>query len=141
MTASRGPLFAANSSGMKSRFPFAALATFIVAVAPALVASGGCSSTTATSDAGADTGAAFPSCKAIIDACHPVDTGEGPGRDCHDIGHAGKSEEECAPKKAACVATCLAMVADSGTDAAIDAPKPADASADADSGHAHDHDP
>lgn len=51
----------------------------------------------------------FPSCQAIIDVCHPVDVGEGPASECHDVAHDdGASEEKCAARKTECLATCAA---------------------------------
>jgi hypothetical protein len=47
----------------------------------------------------------FPSCQAIIDACHPLDVGDGPIHDCHDVASAGP-EASCAAKKTECLATC-----------------------------------
>src|SRR5689334_15408794 len=43
---------------------------------------------TAPSPAPAATGHAspYPACNAIIQACHPLDVGEGPIHDCHDLG-------------------------------------------------------
>jgi hypothetical protein len=78
----------------------------------------------------------FPSCQAVIDACHPLDTGEGAIHDCHEIAHDNATEEKCAAKKAECLATCTPSDADSGADASsADATEAgaaeADASADA----------
>lgn len=51
----------------------------------------------------------FASCQAIIDACHPKDTGEGAAHDCHDQAHApAATEASCAAKKDACLTTCTA---------------------------------
>lgn len=41
----------------------------------------------------------FPSCQAIIDACHPADIGEGPAHDCHEVAHDDGAEEKCAAKR------------------------------------------
>ncbi len=50
---------------------------------------------------------AFPSCQTIIDACHPLDVGDGPIHDCHEVGHGtGATEANCAAKKTECLATC-----------------------------------
>lgn len=57
----------------------------------------------------------FPSCQAILDACHPADTGEGPANACHELVHDDGTEEKCAPKKVECEATCRAILADAGT--------------------------
>lgn len=50
----------------------------------------------------------FPSCQAIVDACHPLDVGAGPIHDCHDVGHDATSDAPCAAKKAECLKTCVA---------------------------------
>lgn len=51
----------------------------------------------------------YASCQAIIDACHPKDTGEGAAHDCHDRAHAPTaSEAACAAEKTTCTATCSA---------------------------------
>ncbi|MBK6697382.1 MAG: hypothetical protein IPG50_35105 [Myxococcales bacterium] len=50
----------------------------------------------------------FASCTAIIDACHPVDVGAGAIHDCHEAAHNATKEDDCAPKKATCVALCAA---------------------------------
>ncbi|MBX3187300.1 MAG: hypothetical protein KF819_09800 [Labilithrix sp.] len=48
----------------------------------------------------------FPSCDVIIKACHEKDVGAGPVNDCHSLAHDAKSDDECAPKKDACLKTC-----------------------------------
>ena len=59
----------------------------------------------ACSDDKKDDGA--PSCKAIIEACHPLDPGSGPIHECHEAAEAdGVTEQTCAGKKAECLATC-----------------------------------
>jgi hypothetical protein len=45
------------------------------------------------------------SCKAIIDACHPLDTGSGPIHDCHEMSESS-TEETCNSKKADCLSVC-----------------------------------
>lgn len=65
----------------------------------------------------------FPSCQAIIDACHPLDVGEGPIHDCHDVAHDATSDQACAAKKAECLKTCVATDAGAvDAAAATDAP-------------------
>jgi hypothetical protein len=57
------------------------------------------------------------SCQAIIDACHPLDTGGGPIHDCHELAHVDTAtEQSCAAKKAECLVTC-APSGDGGADA------------------------
>ncbi len=59
----------------------------------------------------------YADCKAIIDACHLYDIGEGAVHDCHDLAHDAKSEADCTPKKEECFQTCRAAGAatDAGT--------------------------
>jgi hypothetical protein len=58
----------------------------------------------------------YPSCDAIIKACHPLDVGDGPIHDCHDFAHAeSATEEACAARKADCLRICVPS--DAGTDA------------------------
>ncbi len=101
-------------------------------VAGALFAFVGCSSTStpsSTTDASADAStqadagehtSPYPSCQAILSACHELDTGEGPIHECHEVAHDATSEADCAPRKAECLATCVEP-ADAGADAASDA--------------------
>ena len=56
----------------------------------------------------------YPSCDAIIKACHPYDVGEGDIHDCHDQGHEAHSDADCAPVKQQCLDLCAAA-ADGGT--------------------------
>jgi hypothetical protein len=63
------------------------------------------STTSSSSSRGGRHLSPYPSCQAIIDACHPYDVGEGPIHDCHDLASNGP-EAACAPKKDECVATC-----------------------------------
>jgi hypothetical protein len=57
----------------------------------------------------------YPSCDAIIKACHPFDVGDGPIHDCHDYAHAeNATEESCAAKKAECLRICVPS--DAGAD-------------------------
>ena len=53
-----------------------------------------------------DTAAEPPSCKAIVEACHELDKGDGPIHDCHEFAEGGKTEAECAAKKTECLTTC-----------------------------------
>ncbi len=79
----------------------------------------------------------FASCQAILDACHEFDTGEGPVHDCHEIAHDATSEETCAPKKTACLATCAAAADAGPSDSGASDATVHDAASDA--AHAHDH--
>jgi hypothetical protein len=76
--------------------------------------------TTSKTDAGSHY-SSYPTCDAIIKACHPLDVGDGPIHDCHDLGHGATSDAECAPKKDECLRTCVATPdggsADGGGDA------------------------
>jgi hypothetical protein len=56
------------------------------------------------------------SCKAIVEACHPKDTGSGPIHECHEFAESGKTEADCAAKKAECLATCAQGPTDAGAD-------------------------
>lgn len=78
----------------------------------------------------------YPSCDAIIQACHPYDVGEGPVHDCHDLGHGALNDSECASKKDDCLKICAAA-ADGGT--AVDASDASASDASGD-GSAHMHD-
>lgn len=83
----------------------------------------GCSSDDdhhSSSSSGGDHTSPYPSCQAIIDACHPVDVGDGPQHDCHEIAHDNGTEASCAAKKAECLVTC-SSVSDAGTADASDA--------------------
>ncbi len=55
----------------------------------------------------------FPTCDAIIKQCHPLDVGEGPIHDCHDLGHGAEKDEDCIPKKD----ECLTKICIAGSDA------------------------
>jgi len=59
-----------------------------------------------TDEAGGHT-SPYPSCNAIVMACHKYDVGEGPIHDCHEVGHAATSDEPCVAQKAACLALCV----------------------------------
>jgi hypothetical protein len=61
-----------------------------------------------------DHGSEPASCTAIVDACHPKDTGSGPIHECHEFAESGKTESECAAKKAECLSTCSGSPADAG---------------------------
>lgn len=54
-----------------------------------------------------------PSCKAIMDVCHDVDTGEGEIKMCHDIAH-DDVEAACADHELHCIPLCEAAAADGG---------------------------
>lgn len=79
-------------------------------VATALVVLGACSS---NDDHHHDS--SYPSCDAIIEACHPVDKGEG-GKisECHTLAHEATGDATCAPKKDECVHVCEAAATDAG---------------------------
>lgn len=63
----------------------------------------------------------YPTCKQIVETCHPFDVGKGPIHDCHDLGHAAKSDAECIPKKEECLRICVPSPEDDGgTDAGAD---------------------
>jgi hypothetical protein len=88
---------------MKKKIFGAALAAVLVAVA------WGCSSDDdqkPSSSSGGDHTSPYPSCQAILDACHPLDVGEGPIHDCHELAHEEGTEQTCAAKKAECLTTC-----------------------------------
>jgi hypothetical protein len=65
----------------------------------------------------------YPACNAIIEACHPLDVGEGPIHDCHNLGHEATSDADCIPKKDECLRICVpesdagATSGDGGADA------------------------
>jgi hypothetical protein len=88
--------------------------------------SSGSSGTIPSDEAGGHT-SPYPSCNEITHACHAFDVGEGPIHDCHELGHAAKSDEPCAAQKAHCLSLCV-------TDGGVDAGNDADAG---DAGHAH----
>ena len=54
-----------------------------------------------------------PTCAAIMDACHDVDTGEGEIAMCHDIAH-DDVEAACADHELHCIPLCEAAAADGG---------------------------
>jgi hypothetical protein len=54
-----------------------------------------------------------PTCKAITDVCHDVDTGEGEIGMCHDIAH-DDVEAECVAHELHCIPLCEAAAADGG---------------------------
>lgn len=67
----------------------------------------------------------FASCQAIIDACHPLDVGEGAIHDCHEVAHdatEATGDGECVAKKDECLKTCVADAgtSDGGSDAGHD---------------------
>lgn len=71
---------------------------------------------TTTSPTPATTGhvSPYPACNEIIQACHPLDVGDGPIHDCHDLGHEAKSDADCSPKKDECLRVCVADAGSSG---------------------------
>lgn len=54
-----------------------------------------------------------PTCAAIMDVCHDVDTGDGEIAMCHDIAHADV-EAECSDHELHCIPLCEAAAADGG---------------------------
>lgn len=57
----------------------------------------------------------YPSCQEIITACHEVDVADDtPAHACHEAGHDAKSDADCAPLKAQCLADCAAARTDAG---------------------------
>jgi hypothetical protein len=48
----------------------------------------------------------YPTCDAIIKACHTVDLGEGKPSECHGLGHDATKDEDCQPKKDECLKAC-----------------------------------
>ena len=89
---------------------------FILAAATIATAAGCTSSDGHDHSSSGGHSSEYPSCDAIIKACHLYDIGPGPVHDCHDVGHAAKSDADCAPKKDACLKTCndAAMASDGG---------------------------
>jgi hypothetical protein len=79
----------------------------------------------------------YPTCDEIIKRCHPLDVGEGPIHDCHDLGHGAESDEVCVKQKDACFRVCVpdAGASDAGADAPLGDAAPEAATPDA---HAHD---
>jgi len=78
-----------------------------------------CSHSHPTDEHAADAGghsSSYPSCDAIIKACHMNDVGAGPVNDCHSLAHEATNDAVCAPKKDACLKTCQEAAADGGTD-------------------------
>ncbi len=61
---------------------------------------------------------AYPSCRAITEACHYLDVGEGPIHDCHDLGHDSKSDAPCAARKDECLKVCVPAGGAGAADAA-----------------------
>lgn len=54
-----------------------------------------------------------PTCQAISDACHDVDTGSGEIAMCHDIAHEDV-EADCSDHEPHCIPLCEAAAADGG---------------------------
>lgn len=77
--------------------------------------SGGTSSTTTGSGGmgGESHGASAAQCEAIGELCHPVDDGDGPLHECHDLGHIG-DPEVCAERFDDCITMCLAAAEEHG---------------------------
>lgn len=100
---------------MKSELVFSVVAVSIFALAY------GCSDDDHSHDTGEEGGhsSPYPSCQAIIDACHPKDIGEGAAHDCHEIAHDNGTEEKCAAAKSQCLVTCGTVqgLPDGGADA------------------------
>jgi hypothetical protein len=70
-------------------------------------------------DGGGPHSSQYPACDAIIKACHMKDVGAGPVNDCHSLAHEAAGDQDCVPKKDACLKTCQDAVVDAGaTDAA-----------------------
>lgn len=59
----------------------------------------------------------YPACAAIIEACHPVDTGDGDIAECHSTAHGASSNAVCEPEQERCVALCEAAAGDDDDDA------------------------
>lgn len=58
-----------------------------------------------------------PDCEAIVEACHPVDPGDGPIHECHENAEAETvTNADCQAAKAACVALCEGAASDAGQD-------------------------
>jgi len=75
-----------------------------------------------------------PTCEAIVERCHPLDTGSGDIHECHEFAEAAATTEaQCVARRASCFTACTAS--DAGADAAADA-QVGDAAADS---AAHDH--
>jgi hypothetical protein len=56
----------------------------------------------------------FPSCQAILHACHPLDVGEGDIHDCHETAHDNATEAKCAAAKDNCLKICVPDAGASG---------------------------
>lgn len=59
---------------------------------------------------GADGGhtSPYPTCDAIMDACHPLDVEEGPIHDCHNVAHDATSDAPCIARRDECLRICVA---------------------------------
>lgn len=84
-----------------------------------------------------------PTCEAIFERCHPLDTGSGDIHECHEFAEAAATTEaQCVARRASCFTACTASDAgaDAATDVSSDAPA-SDAATDgaAADGAAHDH--
>lgn len=105
---------------MTSKLLFAAS----LSIASFALAQGCSSSDTAANTSSSSSGengeptSPFPSCQAILHACHPLDVGEGAIHDCHETAHDNGTEATCAAAKDQCLKTC---VPDAGTSSPTDA--------------------
>src|SRR5688572_16714861 len=81
----------------------------LLMVGTAIAAAVGCSS----SDDETGQTALPADCKAIVDACHPVDVGTGAIHVCHETGNKGDGAS-CTSQKQSCVDMCHAAVMDAG---------------------------
>lgn len=83
-----------------------------------------------------------PTCEAIMERCHALDTGSGPIHECHEFAEAaGRTEAECQAESTSCFSLCVASVVDAGVTADAHVEEHADAETehlhDDDGGHAH----
>ena len=76
------------------------------------------SNTSSSSGENGEPTSPFPSCQAILHACHPLDVGEGAIHDCHETAHDNGTEAKCAAAKDQCLKVC---VPDAGTSSTTDA--------------------
>lgn len=85
------------------------------AMLAALAALAACSSSTPAASGG-------PTCTAIVERCHPLDTGSGDIHECHEFAEAASTTEaQCQARRTACFTACTAS--DAGADASADAPR------------------
>ena len=76
------------------------------------------------------TPAGRPTCTAIYERCHPLDTGSGDIHECHEFAEtASTTEAQCQARRVSCFTACNASdggadaATDAATDAAADAPR------------------